>query len=133
VFGSGRGKTQFYSVAVTGDGRWLTIRVTEDTASAIDIYLADLSTSSPGQPELRPVQRGETGRAWLQIAPGTGPDGVIWLRTSQDAVWPCHGGLRGGYSRLAAGAVQHGLAHALPQASSRKGGLCEAFADILNT
>jgi prolyl oligopeptidase len=87
VFGEGRGKTQFYSVAVTGDGRWLTIRATEGTAAATDIYLADLSTSSPGQPELRPVQQGETGRARLHIAPGTGSDGVMWLRTSHGA--PC--------------------------------------------
>lgn len=85
VFGEGRGKTQFYSVAVTADGRWLTIRATEGTASATDVYLADLSASSPGRPELRPVQPGKTLRARLHIAPGTGAAGVMWLRTSQGA------------------------------------------------
>jgi prolyl oligopeptidase len=87
VFGEGRGKTQFYSVAVTADGRWLTITAAEGTASAADVYLADLSASSPGQPELRPVQRGGTARTRPHIAPGTGPDGVMWLRTNQGA--PC--------------------------------------------
>lgn len=87
VFGAGRGKTQFYSVAVTADGRWLTIRATEGTSSATEIFLADLSASSPDQPELAPVQRGETARIWLQVAPGTGSDGVMWLRTTQGA--PC--------------------------------------------
>jgi prolyl oligopeptidase len=87
VFGEGRGKTHFYSVAVTGDGRWLTIRAAEGTSSAADIYLADLAAGPLGQPELRPVQQGEIARTRLHIAPGTGPDGVIWLRTSQGA--PC--------------------------------------------
>ena len=85
VFGEGRGKTQFYSVGVTADGHWLTIRASEGTASATEIYLADLYASSPDRPALRPVLRGESARARLHIAPGTGSDGVMWLRTSQGA------------------------------------------------
>jgi len=85
VFGEGRGKTQFYSVAVTGDGRWLTITATEGTGPATDVYLADLTASSPGQPKLRPVQHGGQARTRPLMVPGTGPDGEMWLRTNQNA------------------------------------------------
>lgn len=87
VFGEGRGKTQFYSVAVTGGGRWLTITATDGTAPETDVYLADLSASPPGQPGLRLVQQGAPARTRPHIAPGTAPDGVMWLRTTQNA--PC--------------------------------------------
>ncbi|HUQ59594.1 prolyl oligopeptidase family serine peptidase [Lentzea sp.] len=84
VFGEGRSKAQFYSVAVSGDGRWLTITATEGTAPATDVYLADLSAGSPGRPDLRPVQRGGA-RTRPHVAAGTGSDGVMWLRTDRGA------------------------------------------------
>ncbi len=85
VFGEGRGKAQFYSVAVTADGRWLTITAAEGTARANDVYLADLSASSPDRPELVAVQQGAAARTRPHIAPGTGADGAMWLRTNQGA------------------------------------------------
>lgn len=84
VFGEGRSKAQFYSVAVSGDGRWLTITATEGTAPATDVYLADLSAGPPDRPDLRPVQRGGA-RTRPHVAAGTGPDDVMWLRTDQGA------------------------------------------------
>jgi len=85
VFGDGRGKTQFYSVAVTADGRWLTITATTGTGRGTDVYLADLSASPPGQPDLRPLQEGQRARTRLHIVPGTGPQDAMWLRTDWNA------------------------------------------------
>lgn len=85
VFGEGRDKTQFYSVAVTPDGRWLVITATTGTAPGTDVYLADLSASPSGRPELRPVQEGGRARTRLHITSGTGPHDPLWLRTDLDA------------------------------------------------
>jgi prolyl oligopeptidase len=85
VFGEGRDKTQFYSVAVTADGRWLTITATTGTSPGTDVYLADLATSPPGRPDLQPVQEGKQARTRLHLAPGTGPDDAMWLRTDGNA------------------------------------------------
>ncbi|MBS2964251.1 S9 family peptidase [Actinocrinis puniceicyclus] len=85
VFGEGRGRTQFYTVAVTADGRWLTITAAEGTAPGSDVYLADLTVAAPDRPELRPVQTGGSARTRVHILPGTGPDGTMWLRTRHEA------------------------------------------------
>jgi prolyl oligopeptidase len=85
VFGDGRDKTQFYSVAVTPDGRWLTITATKGTAPGTDLYLADLSAGPPGRPELLAVQEGGPDRTRLHIAPGTTTRDELWLRTDRDA------------------------------------------------
>src|SRR6185437_900959 len=79
IFGEGRGKTQFYTVAVTADGRWLTITATAGTSPRADVYLADLSATGPGAPELRPVHEGIEAKTRIHIAPGTGPLGPVWL------------------------------------------------------
>jgi prolyl oligopeptidase len=85
VFGDGRDKTQFYSVAVTADGRWLTITATTGTAPGTDLYLADLSAGPPDRPELLAVQEGARARTLLHIAPGAGPQDELWLRTDSNA------------------------------------------------
>lgn len=85
VFGEGRGKAQFYSLAVSADGRWLTITATEGTDPANDVFLADLSTGSPDRPELRTVQRDRPARTRAHLPFGTEADGTMWLRTTQDA------------------------------------------------
>ena len=85
IFGDGRGKTQFYTVAVTADGRWLTITATAGTSPRADVYLADLSVTGPGAPELRPVHEGIEAKTKVHIAPGTGPLGPIWLHTNHGA------------------------------------------------
>jgi prolyl oligopeptidase len=85
IFGDGRGKTQFYTVAVCADGRWLTITATAGTSPRADVYLADLSATGPGAPELRPVHEGIEAKTRVHIAPGTGPLGPIWLHTDYGA------------------------------------------------
>ncbi len=85
VFGEDRPKAQFYSVAVTADGRWLTVTATEGTAPGTDVYLADLTAGAPERPVLRPVQEAATFRTRAHLAAGTGPADVMWLRTDRDA------------------------------------------------
>jgi prolyl oligopeptidase len=85
VFGEGRGKTQFYTVAVTPDGRWLTVAATSGTAPATDLFLADLALGGPEQPRFRPVGEGVRARSRLHARPGTAADDVMWLRTDHEA------------------------------------------------
>lgn len=83
VFGEGQPRTRFYSVAVSPDGRWLTVNATTGTDPATDVWLADLTTSSPTRPELRQIRGG--ARTRLHIPAGTGPSDPIWVRTDDGA------------------------------------------------
>ncbi len=86
VFGDGRSKAQFYTVAVTADGRWLTITAAEGTSPAADVFLADLTTAgSPSRPMLRLVQEAGTARSRPHVVADTAPDGPMWWRTDGDA------------------------------------------------
>jgi len=85
VFGEGQPLTRFYTVAVTPDGRWLTITATTGTDPSTDVWVADLTASPPHQPALRPVQQGVTARTQLRIAPGTGLGDPMFLRTTRGA------------------------------------------------
>ncbi|MFD3556717.1 prolyl oligopeptidase family protein [Streptomyces goshikiensis] len=85
VFGEGRDKTQFYSVSVTADGRWLGVTATLGTGRGTDLYLADLSAGPLEHPRLRPVQEGMDAATRLYAVPGTGPRDLVWLRTDRDA------------------------------------------------
>ena len=44
VFGDGRDKTEYYSLDVSPDGRWLVLGASKGTAPRNDVYLCDLST-----------------------------------------------------------------------------------------
>ncbi|UED85104.1 prolyl oligopeptidase family serine peptidase [Streptomyces profundus] len=85
VFGEGRERTQFYSVSVTSDGRWLGVTATLGTGRGTDLYLADLTLDPPDRPRLRPVQEGRDAATRLHAVPDTGPDDPVWLRTDRDA------------------------------------------------
>jgi prolyl oligopeptidase len=85
VFGEGRSRAQFYSLAVSADGRWLTVTATEGTDPATEVFLADLAAGSPGRPELRAVRRDRPSRTWPHLPSGTEPGGTMWLRTNHDA------------------------------------------------
>lgn len=85
VFGEGREMTQFYTVTVTTDGRWLTITASTGADPGRDIYLGDLSRSPAARPELRPVQESSGVRSELHIAPNTGPRDRAWLCTRHGA------------------------------------------------
>ena len=81
VFGEGRDKTSYYDVAVSRDGRWLTIIASLGTAPRTDVWLADLATSVPGAPALRPEQEGVDART--TVLPGR--DGRLYVFTDDGA------------------------------------------------
>jgi prolyl oligopeptidase len=81
IFGTGLDKTNYYTVAVSHDGRWLTITAQAGTAPRNDVWLADLSASDPQAPNLQAIQEGVDARAW----PLPGRDGRLYLLTDRDA------------------------------------------------
>ena len=81
IFGDGLEKTNYYGVAVSQDGRWLTITASAGTAPRNDVWLADLSASEPHAPNLQVVQEGVDATAW----PRAGRDGRLYMLTDRDA------------------------------------------------
>lgn len=81
IFGEGREKTDYYGAGVSRDGRWLAVSAARGTAPRNDVWLADLSASSPETPELRQVTVGLDARTGLHI----GRDGRLYVFTDLDA------------------------------------------------
>ena len=81
LFGGGLSKTNYYGVHVSRDGRWLVVTAAEGTAPRNDVWLADLSASTPEAPQLEPVQVGVDARAY----PHVGRDGRLYVWTDRDA------------------------------------------------
>ncbi|MFC8273122.1 prolyl oligopeptidase family protein [Streptomyces sp. NPDC057271] len=85
IFGEGRDRTQFYSVSVTADGRWLGVRATLGSGRGADLYLADLTEAPLDRPRLRPVQEDTRAATRLHAVSRTGPQDLVWLRTDHGA------------------------------------------------
>ncbi len=81
IFGTGRDKTDYYSVSVSRDGRWLVISASRGTAPRNDLWLADLSDGDPATPDLRVVQEGVD--AWTGVR--VGRDGRLYVYTDAGA------------------------------------------------
>ncbi|MGL5828807.1 MAG: prolyl oligopeptidase family serine peptidase, partial [Angustibacter sp.] len=81
IFGSGREMTNYYGVSVSMDGRWLTISAAAGTAPRNDIWLADLSTSTPAEPQLVAVQENIDAQTGIHV----GRDGRAYIFTDADA------------------------------------------------
>jgi prolyl oligopeptidase len=81
IFGTGRDKTDYYSVSVSRDGRWLVISASRGTAPRNDLWLADLSDGDPAVPDLRVVQEGLD--AWTGVRAGR--DGRLYVFTDAGA------------------------------------------------
>ncbi|WP_285777792.1 prolyl oligopeptidase family serine peptidase [Microtetraspora sp. NBRC 13810] len=81
IFGAGRDKAAHYRVQVTGGGRWLTVSVAKGASTANDLWIADLSASSPEEPELRPVQEGVDAHTAVRV----GRDGRAYIMTDREA------------------------------------------------
>jgi prolyl oligopeptidase len=81
IFGEGRDKTTYYSASVSRDGRWLTISAARGTEPRNDLWLADLTASSPAAPHLTAVQEGVDARTSARI----GRDGRLYLHTDAGA------------------------------------------------
>ena len=81
IFGEGLEKTNYYGVAVSQDGRWLTITASAGTAPRNDVWIADLSASDAQAPNLQVMQEGVDATAW----PRAGRDGRFYILTDRDA------------------------------------------------
>ena len=81
VFGAGMEKTNYYSVSVSRDGRWLIIGAAAGTAPRNDLWIADLAAAPESAPDLRVVQQGTDARTGAQV----GRDGRLYLWTDRDA------------------------------------------------
>jgi prolyl oligopeptidase len=81
VFGDGLEKTNYYSVDVSRDGRWLIISAAAGTAPRNDLWIADLAAAPESAPELRVVQQGVDAQTGAHVA----RDGRLYLWTDRDA------------------------------------------------
>jgi prolyl oligopeptidase len=81
IFGEGRDKTDYYGVSVSRDGRWLVISAAQGTSPRTDVWLADLTASSPAAPALRVVQEGTDARTGAHV----GRDGRLYVFTDAGA------------------------------------------------
>src|SRR6201995_4621538 len=81
IFGTGRDKTDYYSVSVSRDGRWLFISASRGTAPRNDLWIADLSESDPATPELRVTQEGIDAQTGVRV----GRDGRLYVFTDLGA------------------------------------------------
>ncbi len=81
VFGSGMSKTNYYSVSVSRDGRWLIIGAAAGTAPRNDLWIADLTATPESAPDLQVVQQGVDAQTGARV----GRDGRLYLWTDRDA------------------------------------------------
>lgn len=81
IFGAGLTPTNYYNVGVSRDGRWLQVSAAEGTAPRNDLWWADLSTGSPEQPNLMPIQVGVDAQTWIYA----GRNGIAYIHTDLDA------------------------------------------------
>ncbi len=81
VFGEGLDATNYYGVSVSRDGRWLSITAAAGTEPRNDLWVADISESSPDNPDLITVQEGVDAQTSLHF----GRDGLIYAYTNADA------------------------------------------------
>jgi len=81
VFGTGLEKTNYYSVSVSRDGRWLIIGAAAGTAPRNDLWIADLTAAPESAPDLRVVQQGVDAQTSARV----GRDGRLFIFTDRDA------------------------------------------------
>ncbi len=81
IFGAGLDKTNYYSAQVSRDGRWLVVAASAGTAPRTDVWIADLSATSPEAPELAVVQEGVDAQTSVEV----GRDGRLYISTDRDS------------------------------------------------
>ncbi len=81
AFGDGMDKTNYYTVSVSRDGRWLTIGASAGTAPRDDLWIADLTAAPQAAPDLRVVQQGVDAHIHVRV----GRDGRLYIKTDRDA------------------------------------------------
>jgi prolyl oligopeptidase len=83
IFGAGLELTNYYSVAVSRDGRWLVVEASAGTAPRTDAWIAEVVHDRAGDraaPTMREIQVGVDAQlsAWVR-------DGRLYLETDRDA------------------------------------------------
>jgi prolyl oligopeptidase len=81
ILGTDMEKTNYYSIEVNPDGRWLIIAASAGTAPRNDVWIADLAAGDPAAPNLHVAQQGVDALTW----PRAGRDGRFYLLTDRDA------------------------------------------------
>lgn len=81
VFGHDGPRTASYSVAVSADGRRLTVTRAVGAVRRNDIWIADLTKHGPEAPAFVPVQTGVDARTQVAV----GPRGTLYLHTDHQA------------------------------------------------
>ncbi len=81
IFGEGLEKTNYYSVSVSRDGRWLIIGAAAGTAPRNDLWIADLIAAPASAPDLRVIQQGVDAQSYARV----GRDGRLYVWTDRDA------------------------------------------------
>jgi prolyl oligopeptidase len=81
ILGDGLEKTNYYSLSVSLDGRWLSITASAGTAPRTDNWIADLSASDQAAPDLQVLQQDVDANTY----PRAGRDGRFYLLTDRDA------------------------------------------------
>ncbi len=81
IFGDGMEKTNYYSVSVSRDGRWLTVGAAAGTAPRNDLWIADLTASPESAPDLRVIQQGIDAQTGVHA----GRDGRLYVWTDRGA------------------------------------------------
>jgi len=81
IFGAGMTMTNYYGVEVSRDGHWLQVSAAEGTEPRNDLWLADLTTSSPEQPAFVLVQ----GDVDAQTGIDFGRNGLLYISTDREA------------------------------------------------
>jgi len=89
VHGAGLEITNYYTAAVSRDGRWLVVTASAGTAPRTDVWIADLARApgpglpgleTAGPPKLREIQVGVDARLYGWVR-----DGRLYLETDRDA------------------------------------------------
>jgi prolyl oligopeptidase len=81
ILGDGLEKTNYYSVQVSRDGRWLIITASAGTAPRTDVWVAALEAGREASPDLQVLQQGTDANTWAR----PGRDGRIYVLTDADA------------------------------------------------
>lgn len=81
VFGAGMTMTNYYGVEVSRDGHWLQVSASEGTEPRNDLWVADLTASTPEQPAFVLVQGDVDAQTGLTF----GRDGRVYVSTDLDA------------------------------------------------
>ena len=86
IFGADHPKTSYFGMTVNRDGRWLEVHAQAGTAPRNDLYVADLTASSPERPALIAVQEGLDHQTTIDICEADSPlAGSALLWTDREA------------------------------------------------